>query len=77
MYQFCSLPTELFANLEPQNPPIDKFYANLTLPLRGTKETTLERADFTLQLFMFVTAAKVYKKIICQLVSHGFSARPG
>ena len=41
-----------------------------------TKETTLERADFTLQLLMFVTAEKERRRFItlfissfCQLLS--------
>ena len=44
-----------------------------------TKETTLERADFTLQLLMFVTAEKqgqmfifFFLSIFCQLLSPGF-----
>ena len=48
------------------------------------KETTLERADFTLQLSMFVTAEKerrmfifFFLPILCQLLFPGFQARIG
>ena len=48
------------------------------------KETTLERADFALQLFMFVTAEKEGQMLIffflssfCQLLSPRFKARIG
>ena len=48
-------------------------------PYRLTKETTLERADFTLQLLKFVTAEKETKMLIlfflsifCQLLSQRF-----
>ena len=48
------------------------------------KETTLERADFTLQLFMFVTTEKerrmftiFFLSSICQLLSPWFFARIG
>ena len=49
------------------------------LLLEHSKETTLERADFTLQLLMFVTAEKegqmfiiVFLSIFCQLLSQRF-----
>ena len=49
------------------------------LPFGHIKETTLERADFTLQLLMFVTAEKegqmfiiFFLSIFCQLMSPGF-----
>ena len=49
-----------------------------------SKETTLERADFTLQLLMFVTEEKervmfiiFCLSIFCQLLSPGFWARIG
>ena len=49
------------------------------LPEIGIKETALERADFTLQLSMFVTAEKeghkfiiLFLSILCQLLSPRF-----
>ena len=52
--------------------------------LADTKETTLERADFTLQLLMFVTAEKerrmftiFFLSSFCQLLSPRIQARTG
>ena len=62
--------------LEAKNPVGNWLILHQQYGFTSTKETTLERADFTLQLLMFVTAEKerrmftiYFLSIFCQLLS--------